>query len=205
MNRLALPFALGVLAVSGAAGSGPAQQAPSGHGAGAESKQHAEAAGSTDFWKLANFALLAAGAGYLIYKRGGPFFASRTAEIRRGLEDAAKLRAEAEQRAADMERRLAGLGAEIEVLRRQALQESSAESERIRRQSELDLRKVQAQAEQEIAAAAKAARQELRAYSAELAVDLAERKILGRLTAEVEAELVESMVNDLSRRPAGVS
>ena len=52
------------------------------------------------WWKWANFALLAGGLGYLISKHAGPFFRSRTEEIQKGIQDAAKVRAEAEARAA---------------------------------------------------------------------------------------------------------
>jgi F-type H+-transporting ATPase subunit b len=171
-----------------------AQHEASGHEAQNEDK--------TTFWKLANFAILAGLAGYLIYKKGGGFFTGRTGEIRKGLEEAAKLKAEAEARYQEVERRLSNLGVEIEALRERALQESSAETTRLREETDRELEKIHAQARQEILAAAKAARQRLRAYSAELAVGLAAGKIRDRLTPETDHALVASMVRDLRNRPA---
>ena len=47
----------------------------------------AEEAGEKDMtgWKWANFAILAAGIGYLLVKQAGPYFAARSTEIRKGI------------------------------------------------------------------------------------------------------------------------
>lgn len=168
-----------------------------------ETQQHGESGDRTTLWKLGNFVILAGIAGYFIYKKGGPFFAGRTAEIRRGLTEAARLKAEAEARYAEVERRLADLGAQVGSLRQQAHQESEAEGDRLRRETERELKNIQTQTEQEISTAVKAARQELRAYSAELAVGLAAGKIRARLTPEADGVLVASMVHDLGNRFPG--
>jgi len=150
-------------------------------------------------WKLVNFVLLAGGLGYLIGKKGRGFFRLRTAQIQKGIAEAARIKAEAEARYAGVERRLAGLGAEIESLRKSAREESLAEGERVHQQTERELKKIRAQAEQEIAAAAKAARQELQACSAQLAVRLAEQKIRQQMTADIETQLVASTIRELER------
>lgn len=151
----------------------------------------------TTAWKLANFVLLAGGLGYLIYKKGGAFFHARSEQIRKGIAEAAKFKEEAQARYAQIEQRLAGLTTEIEHLRKTAREESGAEGERVRLETERDLKKIQAQAGQEMASAFKAARQELRAYSAELAIRLAEQSIRGRITAEIEDQLVASTIAEL--------
>jgi F-type H+-transporting ATPase subunit b len=185
-----------ILVLAGACGIALAAQ----HG---ETQQHGESGDRTTLWKLGNFVILAGIAGYFIYRKGGAFFAGRTAEIRRGLTEAARIKTEAEVRYAEVERRLAGLGAQVESLRQQAHEESGAEGERLRRETERELKKIQAQTEQEISMAVKAARQELRAYSAELAVGLAAGKIRARLTPEADGALVASMVHDLGNRFPG--
>ena len=68
-------------------------------------------------WKWANFAILAAGLGYLIRKHAPAFFEQRSLEIRQGIAEATKAKQEAEARAAAMERRLASLESEIASLR----------------------------------------------------------------------------------------
>jgi F0F1-type ATP synthase membrane subunit b/b' len=162
-----------------------------------------QAEGSEDHllpWKVANFALLAGALGYVIYKKGGPFFAARTVSIRWALDDAARASREAQERYAEVERRLASLGAEVENLKTKAREESGAEGERLRAESERAFQKIREQVEQEIAAAAKAARHELRVYAADLAVSLAERRIRERLTPDSESALLGAMLQDLDRR-----
>jgi F0F1-type ATP synthase membrane subunit b/b' len=163
--------------------------------------QHGEAsADRITQWKLVNFLILAVPVGYFIYKKAGGFFSGRTAEIQRGLTEAARLKAEAEERCAAMERRLANLDAEIESLRRQATEESSAAGERLRGETRRGLERIQAQVEQEIATAVKAGRHQLRVYSAELAVGLAAGKIRERMTPEADSAMVASMAEELSHR-----
>jgi F-type H+-transporting ATPase subunit b len=154
-------------------------------------------------WKVANFVLLAGALGYVIYKKGGPFFAARTETVRRDLESAARANREAQERYAAVERRLANLGVEIEKLKTQARAESGAEAERMRAESERAFGKIRVQLDQDIASAAKAARQELRVYAAELAVGLAERRIRERLTPDSESALLGAMLKDLDRCSGG--
>ncbi len=154
----------------------------------------------TLLWKWVNFVILAAILGYMISKRAGAFFGGRTQEIQQGIREASRLRQEAEARAEEIARRLAGLPAEIEQLRRAAQEELAAEGERLRRETEAALAKIREQGEQEIASIASAARQELKAYSAELAVKLAEEKLRAWLTPERDAELVGAFLHDLEKR-----
>jgi F-type H+-transporting ATPase subunit b len=172
-------------------------------GAGAFAAEKGEPADHTELWKFANFAILAGVAGYFIYKKGGAFFAGRTEEIQRGLAEAGKLEADSEARYADMERRLAELGAQIETLRQQAHEEGGAEGERLREETARELKKIQAQSEQDIASAAKAARQQLRSDAADLAIGLAAGKIRERLTPASDGALIDSMVRELASHDAG--
>lgn len=153
--------------------------------------------GSLEAWKWANFLLLAGVLGWAARKHAGPFFASRSLEIRKAMVDAGEIRADAERRAAEVDRRLANLAADIETLRKEALAEEEAESERASRRMAAELAKIQAQTEQEIAAAGKQARLELKGYAAQLALALAERKIRARMTPQVQDALVESFVRQL--------
>lgn len=174
----------------------------------AEEAQH-EAAGhgysirATDLWKLANFALLVGAGVYFGRRKLAQFFALRTKEITLGIAEAAKQREEAKAQYAAMEQRLASIATEIASLRAQAETESATEAGRVREETKRELDKIRAQAEQEIAAAGKAARLELRAYSAELAVALAESRIRERLTPDSDGALIESMLGDLVQRNAG--
>ena len=169
----------------------------------AEKGEKKEAAEPSPVWAWANFAILAAGLGYLVVKKGGPWFVARSVAIRKGIAEAEEIQAEAEARAKDVERRLAGLGAEIEALRGHARQEQAAEAERIRQQTAGDLARIQEHASREIESAGKTARSELKRYAAQLAVDLADQKIRRQLTPGVQAALVENFVHDLDHAAPG--
>jgi F-type H+-transporting ATPase subunit b len=164
---------------------------------GAEQEGQAE---PSKIWLWLNFLILAGVLGWLIKKNVGPYFRSRSEEIRKGVEDAGKQKADAEARAAAIEKRMASLGTDINDLRARATEEIDAEGERVKRETEHAIAKVQSQAEQEIVTAAKAARQELKVYAAELALELAEQKIRTRLTPEADAGLLHEFVADLDQQ-----
>jgi F-type H+-transporting ATPase subunit b len=111
-------------------------------------------------------------------------------QSRRAIEDAGK-------RLSGIEDRLKHLDAEIAGLRNSALQEAAAERARIEQMAEVDARKIATTAEQEIAAAAKVARQELKVYASELALNLAEEKIRRSISAQSDKEIFRSFVEDL--------
>jgi F-type H+-transporting ATPase subunit b len=167
----------------------------------AHAKSESENLGSS-IWAWANFAILVGVLGYLISKKGGPWFASRSQSIRQGIADAEEIRAQAEASAAEVDRRLASLDTEIEKLRTNARREQAAEAERIRLQSAADLSRIQEHATREIDSASKGARLELKRYAAQLAVDLAEQKIRRQMTPQLQSTLVENFGRDLEH-PAG--
>ena len=159
--------------------------------------------GPNVFWGWLNFILLAGGLGYLIKKNGGPYFAQRSREIRKGIMEADAAREGAEAQMAEVDRRLANLQTEIEELRRGARQEAEADAERVRRESAAELAKVQMHLNEEIAAASKSATLELRRYAAELALHLAEQKIAARLTPQSQEHLVGQFVTAMAQAAGG--
>jgi F-type H+-transporting ATPase subunit b len=154
------------------------------------------------WWKWANFAILAGVLGYMIGKNAGPFFRGRTADIRKGIDEASKARMAAEARMRDVDARLANLSSEIESLKKAAGAEQAAEAERLRRETVAEVAKVQTHAEQEIEAAGKAARSELTRYTAELALGLAEQKIRQRMTPQAQDALLREFAEQLPQRPS---
>lgn len=159
--------------------------------------QETEGEGTFEGWRWANFAILVVGLGYLIGKNAGPFFDQRSRAIRQDMIDAEEARKNAEMRAADVDRRLSNLEAEIAALRAESQKEAAAEQERIRQQTAGDMARIRTQAEQEIVAAGKTARAELKAYSAQIALALAEQKLRARVTPDTQESLVRGFVRDL--------
>ena len=149
-------------------------------------------------WKWANFLLLAGGLGYLIRKNAGAFFDGRSQEIRKGITDAEAASADALQRVAAVDAKLNNMQADIAALKAEANREEDAESARVKQETAADIAKIQAHAKREIAAAAKAARNDLKRYSADLALQFAEQKALARMDPETDAALVRGFVRQLS-------
>jgi F0F1-type ATP synthase membrane subunit b/b' len=148
-------------------------------------------------WKWANFVLLVAGLGYLVAKTVPAMFNARGEEIRKGIAEAQKVKLDAEKRAADMEARMAKLGAEIEAFRVQAKGEMEREGQRILEETAAQAKKLEAQAAAEIENSGKVARASLKQYAADLALDLAAQRIKTRLDSSTEAGLVDNFVADL--------
>ena len=166
-------------------------------------KDHAQAPMPNEiWWKWANFAILAAGLGYLIGKNAGPFFRTHTEEIQQGIRDAAAVRAEAEARATEIEKRIANLNAEVEALRQKSHEEIAREGERVSAETARLIAKIQRQAEADIASAAKNASQELKAYSAELAIQMAAQQIEQRMTQQSQEQLANAFVDDIRQKAA---
>jgi F-type H+-transporting ATPase subunit b len=164
---------------------------------GAEEAGHDEAS-SELMWKWVNFAILAAGLGYVFVKMGLPFFKDRAAGIVKDIADASKTRADAEARAAELEKRIANLSGEIDKMRAEAKGELEAEGKRIQAETQAAVAKASAQAENEIASATKAARQELSAHAAQLALDLAAGK-LRNSAGGAQNGLLDAFVRDLEK------
>jgi F-type H+-transporting ATPase subunit b len=147
--------------------------------------------------KIANFVILAALIGYFVGKNAGPFFAARSAGIRKDMDESLRQSQEAQARAAAVEQRISQLEVEIASLRAEAEKEIQAEAERVTRHTAEEIAKVQVHAEQEIASAGKAARMELKRHAAELALTLAEQKVRARMTPEAQESLVKGFVQNL--------
>jgi F0F1-type ATP synthase membrane subunit b/b' len=152
------------------------------------------------WWKWANFLILAAGLGYLINKSVPPLFRKQSDEIQNALAESAKIKQEAAAYAASVEARLANLQNEIQKLRADAHAEMTAESERIRRETEHHVQRIREQSVQELELMTRAAKDELRKYAAELAIGLAEERIRFRMNPELQDRLANGFLRELHER-----
>lgn len=148
-----------------------------------------------------NFVIIAALIGWMVKAQVPQMLRNRTAGIQKGLEEARRNSEEAGRRLGDIESRLARLDGEIAGLRIAAEAEAAAEEERIRAAAEEDKRRVVEAAGQEIEAAGRLARRELKAYAAELAVSLAEKRI--QVDPKTDRGLVHSFVDQLTGADGG--
>jgi F-type H+-transporting ATPase subunit b len=153
-------------------------------------------------YKWANFALLALGLGFMLGKMLPKNFAERTAAIQKDIKEAQALKADAEKRAAAVEAKVAQLGSDIDAFRVESAKEMAHEGERIRQETAAHIKRLEEQAALEIESAGKIARRELKQYSAELALQLAEERLRTRMDAAAESGLVDGFVAELGRQDA---
>jgi F-type H+-transporting ATPase subunit b len=146
-----------------------------------------------------NFLIIVAAFFYLSRKWLGPYLQSRGEAIREDMASSKRAIEAADARMAAVEQKLKALDSEIGSLKSSALEEAAGERARIEERAKADGQKIAAAAEQEIAAAAKVARQELKVYAAELAIDLAEKKIQSSISPDSERIIFRSFIDDFGK------
>jgi F-type H+-transporting ATPase subunit b len=144
---------------------------------------------------LLNFLVVAGVIAWAAQKYLPGVFSARTAAIQKAMREAQKASEEARRRLGEIESRLMKLDVEIGMMRDAAEKEGAAEEARIQAAVQEDARKMVESAQQEIASAAKAARRELTAYAADLAVGLARKQI--RVDAATDQALVRQFAGEL--------
>ena len=144
-----------------------------------------------------NFAVVFLTIVVLLRKKLPGFFSGRTAAIQKGIEEARKTSEDARRRLTEVEGRLSRLDADIAAMRREAEENAKAEEQRVLAAGEEERRRIVASAEQEIEMTANAARRELKSYVAELAVELAEKKI--RVSKDTDEALVRAFTAELRK------
>ena len=122
-------------------------------------------------------------------------FSARTAAIQKAMQEAQKASDEARRRLAEIESRLMKRDVEIGMMRDAAEKDAAAEEARIQAAAQEDARKMVEAAQLEIAAAAKAARRDLTAYAADLAVGLARKQI--QIDAPTDQALLRNFAGEL--------
>ena len=150
---------------------------------------------------LLNFAVIAGVLFWAAKKFLPGAFRARTAAIQRAMEEARRASEDANRRLGEIESRLSRLDDEIAAMKATGEAELAAEEARIKSAAEEDARKIVESAEQEIAAAAKAARRDLTAYAADLAISLAKNQI--HVDAKTDSSLVRSFADRLGQAEDG--
>ena len=145
-----------------------------------------------------NFAVVFVAIVWVLVTKAGPAFRARAVAIQAAIAEGTRAREEADHRRLEAERKLAGIEQEITAMRLQARRDAEIETDRIRSLAREDAIKVDRAAEAEIAAAERAARFELRATAARLAIERAEAQLREQLTPPADSRLVRNFVGDLA-------
>jgi F-type H+-transporting ATPase subunit b len=156
---------------------------------------------ANELFKWINFAIVAAVLIWLFAKKLPAWFRGNADKINSAITKATAAREEAERQVREAEAKLANLKQEIAALEATAKREMSEENERIRALAQVDANKVGVAAQAEIEAAERAARLELKALAASLAVDGAESLLAKQLTPSAQESLLDNFVKSLEGRP----
>ncbi len=150
-----------------------------------------------ELWKFFNLFLFVGMLIFLLRRPISEAMRARRENIRRELMRAQEDRNAALAKLKEVETRLSRLDAEVMSVREQAQKDATAEKERITRSTEEEAQKLRDLAIREIESAGKIARQELRKFTAEQSVRLAEEMIRRDIRPEDDAHLVELNIDEL--------
>jgi len=166
-----------------------------------DTSNNAKTQSAQEIFKWINFAIVAGGAIWFFGKRLPPWFRGNAESIHSAIAKATAAKAEADALLHEAEGKLANLEKEVAELRETAKREGLAEVGRLQAATRNDEEKIAAAAKAEIAAAERAARQELKILAAKLSVDGAGSLLAKQLTPQVQENLVSEFVRSLEARP----
>lgn len=148
-------------------------------------------------WKFFNLFVFVGILVYFIRKPLGDSFKQRREAIRVDLVEAQKQRDAATAKLEEAETRLQKLDTEAAQIKEKSLREAEAEAVRITEQTQTDVAKLRENATREVASATQNAKQELKKYSAEESIKLAEDIIRKNMNTEDANRLVTTSINGL--------
>ncbi len=151
-------------------------------------------------YKIINFVILFGALFYLLRKPAAEFFASRSAAIRKSLEEGSKALEASQAQLHAVEEKLQRLEGEIEAFKGQAAREMELERARLRQAAAEEAEKILAAARSQIELAVRSAQLELKAFTAQQALALAEEMIRQRLDDAGRQRLVGQFVASLEAR-----
>lgn len=148
-------------------------------------------------WKFINLAIFVAIIIYLLKKPLSSAFKAKRDAIRADLIRAEEEKQSALAKLAETDAKLSHLDDESNKIIEKAKLEAEAEKNRINEQAEFESKRLRDQANAEIERKTKQIKNELRRFSAEESVRLAEEKIKKSMNAKKDEELVKAGINSI--------
>jgi ATP synthase F0 subunit b len=138
-----------------------------------------------------NFAILVGGLIYFLRTPISQYLASRSQQIRGGLESARETTDRATARLAELDQRLKSLPGELEALRKKGVEEIAAEERRIQAHAEAEKKRLVDDVQRDIDVRVRVARKQLAEHAADLAVGLAADRVRQTITDADQARLID--------------
>jgi F-type H+-transporting ATPase subunit b len=146
-----------------------------------------------------NFALVFGGIGYLIAKHGGGFFSANARAISASIREGTAAKEEADHQLREVNAKIARLDQEIAEMREAGRRDSASETKRLNASGLVEIEKINQAARAEMGASERAARQELRAMAATVAVERAGALVRARMDKNVRTKLFNAFLGELGR------
>jgi len=154
---------------------------------------------SNTVWKIANFAIFAAGMGYALVRYAPSFFNARSADIQKAIQNATGLKLNADLRYSEMDRKMANLSSEVGRLRAEAQAEMEREHARMNAQTREEIAYIQRSTAAEIETLRGEGADKLRGHATHEALALAEARLRARFAASDQKDLVNDFVQLVER------
>jgi len=155
-----------------------------------------------ELWKFVNLAIFVIALVVVMRKFFGvpQMYRNRKESIRAELEKARTERDAALAKLKEVEERLAHLDSQVATIKERSMIEAREERERISRSTQDEIAKLTAQAQREIENAATVAKKDLRRFTAEQSVRLAEDMIRRNIRPDDDARLFTRSIEEMGAR-----
>jgi F-type H+-transporting ATPase subunit b len=151
-------------------------------------------------YRVINFVILVGGLGYVLRKPLAEFFSSRTASIRKGLDEGRKALEGSRARIQTVEEKLRRLEEEIAAFKASAAREMEAERQHLQQVTAEEAARIVESARAQMNTAVRGAKVELKSYATQHAVTLSEELIRARLDEAGRKRLVAQFVANLGTK-----
>jgi F-type H+-transporting ATPase subunit b len=163
-----------------------------------------EGEGRELLFKFINLALLVGVLAYFGRKPLTDFFSQRSASIRKGLEEGRKALEASQAQLKTVEEKLRHLEEEISAFKASAARDIEEERQRLKQAAAEEAEKILQAARAQTEIAVRVAKLELKSYTAEQAIELAEQIIRQRLDEAGRKKLVSDFLAEVESRKARV-
>lgn len=153
-------------------------------------------------WKFINFAIFAIGLIVLLKKPVADFWAKRTNDLKTEIEDAKRLRAEAQARHRELEARWSRIAGEVNGLAKSLKEEGEAERVKMVQDAQALSVRMKSDSEKIVEQEVRRAKEILKAQAVQLAMELADRLIRENIRLEDQQKMAEQYLIDLEKGAA---
>ncbi|MBP6909263.1 MAG: ATP synthase F0 subunit B [Candidatus Saccharicenans sp.] len=147
--------------------------------------------------QVVNFVVLFGGLAYLLYKPLLKFLQHKSDQVAENLKQSEKRRIDSLQRLEKSRERLSRLDIEIDQMKTEAEAEATREKERIRLEARNEAERLKKLAKEEIDSMVKSSQRELKVYTLDLSISLAEKRIEEKLGPELHRKIIYKAIDKL--------